>query len=601
MARIQDLVRELRRRRVFRAAGLYIVGAWVALQVASLVFPAINVHESAIGYVWLAAILLFPVALVFSWFFELSTGGIARTASPKSGDRIDLSLRGTDYLIIGALALVAVSITWQLTVQVRDIRDDPRVEFSARDIQPNSIAVLPLDNLSGDPEQQYFVMGMQDALISGLSRIRDLKVTSKTSTLRYAGVTEALPTIASQLRVAKLIEGSIFRVENRVRISVQLIDATEDRYIWSDTFEDEISDVLKLQSEVAAAIAEQVEVAVTSGESGRAEPGKVDPEAYEMFLKGQFHVERFTPQDMAAAKGYYEESLLLDPTSPLAHYGIAKLCVFQAQAGIIPPEVANDMCWPPIRKALELGEFYPEAHFLYAAYMIWQAFDWEEGGKGFVRAIELNPSYAEARIFYAHYLALMGRFDESIEQMRIALDLDPFNPFFQGLYGAQLMMLDEFQASVDVIEKAMRENPGFGFGYNVIWKAHDVLGNRDRAIESAANYLRLTQGIPAGAEALEEAYSSGDYDGALLAAASVLEKEAHRIHVPATSIGYLYESAGEVEKAIDWYEISFAQRDPDAPYMGVLVNNPAVQAHPRFIQLLREMKHDYWAGVYSAR
>ncbi|MCH7822298.1 MAG: hypothetical protein IIA07_09790 [Proteobacteria bacterium] len=600
MTRLQQLVTELRRRKIFRAAGIYIVAAWVAVQVASLVFPAVNVPDMALRYVWLAAILLFPLIIVFAWYYDLTLEGLTRTPPAHASDNIDLSLRRADYFILSALVVISVTITLQLTASIRDTGPVSTLEYSNDDIDPNSIAVLPLENLSGDPEQQYFVSGMQDALIAGLSRISALKVTSKTSTIRYRDTVESLPKIATQLGVAKLIEGSIFRVGDRVRITINLMDARTDEHIWSKIFENNVKDVMLLQSEVARAIAEQVEVTITPDEQDQLRSAKsVNPAAYEAFLKGQFHVERFTPQDAMLATQYYQKAVEIDPDYALAHWGLSKLCGFQAQAGLITPNQARAQCLPPIIKALELDDSLPQAYLGYASHMTWQQFKWKEGGIAFRRSIELSPSYAEARMFYAHYLTLMGRGKEGTEQMRLARELDPLNPFVQALYGAQLFMIDDLHGAVRVIEDVHASTPGFGFGYLVIWQAYHVLGDKDKAIVAAAKHFRVTRGDPTGALALEKAYVDGDYSGAMLHAAEVLVEYSKSTHVAPMNIGTLYEQAGAVKKAINWYEIAFRKGDPTAPYMGVLVKSLSVRSDPRFIRLLRDMKLDYWADKYS--
>jgi TolB-like protein/Tfp pilus assembly protein PilF len=584
---------------VFRAAGIYVVAAWIAVQVVSLILPAIDVPDAAIRHVWLIALFLFPLAVIFSWFYEYTSTGLERTPPADATTEFDLSLRRLDYFIVGALAVIGAAIAWQLSTNIRGVSLSPRVEFAALEVDPYSIAVLPLANLSGETEELFFVSGMQDALISGLSRIRALKVISKASTLRFSGAAESLPDIASQLGVARLVEGSVSRVGEQVRISVQLIDAVEDRHIWSDTFEDDITNVLKLQNEAAQAIAAQVEVVVSDSVNASFKfVQTVNPAAYEAYLKGQFHVERFTPQDMMAADQYYQQSVELDPGYALAYYGLSKLCGFQAQAGIISPDEARERCHPPIVRALEIDPNLPEAHMGYAAHMTWQRFDWEEGAKGFERAIELNPSYAEARMFYSHYLALIGNEEESVEQMRLALELDPFNPLVRGLYGVQLMMIGDFQGCVDVIEEVMATTPGFGFGYGVMWHSYHALGLNDEAIKAAANNFRITAGDETGALALEEAYVDGDYEAAMLHAADVLAEYSKISHVAPINVAGLYEHGGDIEKAMDWFEKAVRNHDPDAPYLGVLTAIPATQSHPRFIALLREMKLDYWADLY---
>ncbi len=600
MTRFQQLVTELRRRRIFWSAGIFIVAGWVAVQVASLVFPAVDVPDVALRYVWLAVILLFPLVIVFAWFYDLSLTGLVRTPPAHVSEEFDLSLRRADYLILSALVVVGIAITWQLTESIRDTEPGTTFEYRVKDIHPNSIAVLPLENLSGDPEQQYFVSGMQDALIAGLSRISALKVTSKTSTTRYRDTIEALPSIAAQLGVARLIEGSIYRVNDRVRITVQLVDARADEHIWSETFENDVKDVMLLQSEVAQAIARQVEVTLSPGEQAQLKSaGSVNPAAYEAFLKGQFHVERFTPQDMTLAAQYYQQAVEIEPDYALGHWGLSKLCGFQAQVGLITPEEARERCLPPIEKALALDDSLPEAHMGYASQMTWQQFNWDAADVAFRRAIELNPSYAEAHMFYSQYLTLMGRAEEGTEQMRLALELDPLNPFVHGLHGAQLLMIDDPRGAIKVIEDVMASTPGFGFGYIITWVAYHLLGEKDKAIAAAANDFRITRGDETGALALEEAYINGDYTGALLHAAEVLADQSKTVHFAPMNIGMLYEQAGQVEKAIDWFEIAYREHDPDAPFMAVMTKSPAVHTNPRFIALLRDMKLDYWADKYS--
>ena len=596
-----SFLQELRRRKVFRVAALYIVGAWVVLQVADLAFESWDIASSALRYVWLGAILGFPIALIFGWRYDITTHGIVRTPPRDTYDDIDLSLNRSDYLILALLVAVAIGLVYPLTIQIRDSQSLQQVEIAQRDIEPNSIAVLPFDNLSGDPEQAYFVAGMQDALIAGLSRISALRVTSKTSTVRFKDTVESLPRIAAQLGVAKLIEGSIYRVGDRVRISVQLVDAGLDEHIWSETFEQEVRDVMLLQSEVAQAIAQQVEVAIRPEEQNQFESAEsIDPAAFEAYLKGQFYVERFTPQDLKLAAQYYQQAVDIDPDHALAYTGLAKLCAFQAQGGMIKPQEARERCLPLIEKALELDDSLPEAHYNYATHMVWLRYNWEEGDAAFQRAIDLNPSYAEAHLLYSHLLTLTGRIEEGTEQMRLALELDPLNPFVRGLHGVQLFMADDLQGAIRVTEEVLASTPGFGFGHWTLVGAYDYLGEKDKAIAAAADVIRVFKG-PEGALAFETVYVESGYVAAWLSRAPALE-EAYRTDGLFTSpwlIGLYYEFADEAEKAIDWYETGFQITGPNMPYIGALTKTPAIQSNPRFIKLLRDMKLDYWANKHS--
>jgi tetratricopeptide (TPR) repeat protein len=384
-----------------------------------------------------------------------------------------------------------------------------------------------------------------------------------------------------------------------VRISVQLVDAQQDEHIWSETFEREVKDVMVLQNEVAQAIAEQVEVTILPLEQVQLNSTEsINPAAYEAYLKGQFHAERFTPQDIKLAAKYFQQAMELDPDHALAYVGLATLCGFQAQAHLITPQEARERCLPPIVKALELDDSLPEAHFQYAAHMIWLRYNWEEGDAAFQRAIDLNPSYAYARQFYSHYLTLTGRIEEGTEQMQLALKLDPLNPFVRGMHGVQLLMAGDLPGAIRVTEEVMASTPGFGFGYSTLIRAYHYLGEKDKAIAALANEFRVIN-MPEFALALETAYTKGDYSGAFLRVAQMLEERSKTVYVGPMWIGNMYELAGEVEKAIDWYELCFQITGPNVPYLGARIKTPAVHSNPRFIKLLRDMKLDYWVDKYS--
>ena len=594
-----SFLQELRRRKVFRLAALYIVGAWVVLQVADLAFESWDITSSALRYVWMGAILGFPIALVFAWRYDITSHGVVRTPSIDTTAEMDLSLRRSDYVILALLLAVAIGVIYQVTIEISHSQPFEAEEIVHQDIESNTIAVLPLENLSGDPEQAYFVSGMQDALISGLSRISALKVTSKTSTLRYRDTTESLPRIAMQLGVAKLIEGSVFRVDDRVRITVKLMNAILDEHIWSESFERDVRDVMVLQSEVAQAIAQQVEVAIRPEEQSQLESAQsINPASYEAYLKGQFHMQRFTPKDIQLAAQYLQQSVDLDPDNAMAHAGLATLCAFQAQMGLIRPQFAREQCLPLIVKALNVGDNLPDAHLAYAVHMAWLLYNWEEGEAAFKRAIELNPSHAAAHMFYSHLLTLTGRIEEGMEQMRLAVELDPLNPFVRGLQGVQLFMADDLQGAIRVTEEVLASTPGFGFGYSTLIRSYHFLGEKDKAIAAAAEEHRIFN-EPEAATALESTFAESGYVAAWLRNAQGLEESYRSDGLLALYVGSSYEFAGEAEKAIDWFEIGYQITGPNVPYLGARTKTPAIQSNPRFIKLLRDMKLDYWADKYS--
>ncbi len=586
-----QLIIELRRRRVFRSAAVYVVAAWVAVQVADQLFPAIGVPEEAIRYVWLIVASLFPLAVVISWRYDVSLDGVTRTPPANPGDDFDASLRRTDALLLAALAAVAVSVLLQFGSRI-----EPGQLRLSDSISPFSIAVLPFDDLSGNPDEQYFVSGMQSSLIDGLSRVRNLRVTSKVSTLPYRQAGGSLLDIASKLGVARIVEGTVLRDGNSVSIALRMHDVEQGQQVWSDRFEDELENIMLLQARVAQEIANQVRVQLGQEEREQfAAARPVNPDAYLAFLKGVFYVERFNPEDMRIAATHFQRAVEIDPDYALGHWGLSKLCGFQAQAGVLTPEEARAKCLPPTYRALELDPFLPEAYMGLAANTTWQQFDWEAARPHWERSIELNPSYAEAHMFYSHYLGIIGEVEKSTKHMELAAELDPLNPFLMGLYSVQLLMRDEYDRAIEVAENALSMAPGYGFGYISLVLAHDTLGNEDEAIAANAELLRVA-GTPGAADFLEAAYERDSYEAVNLQLADMLVQLSKSRHIPAMTIAAQYEQGGDYESAIDWYETAYEQHDPSAPYVSVLIKGPGVRNHPRYRVLLEKMGLDYWAA-----
>ena len=517
------------------------------------------------------------------------------------------------YVVIVSIVLITASLIWwntsySPTIETSDILSLPNQasnnETLVEKYMPEaSIAVLPFVNMSSDPEQEYFSDGISEELMNLLAKIPNLQVAARTSSFAFKGMNQNIQNIAKQLGVKTILVGSIRRAGTKVRITAQLIKADDGFHLWSDTYDRELDDIFEIQDEISTAIVsslkETLGIVLVKKSISINDINPINPIAYESILKGQFHIERFTPSDMKLAIQYYEQALQLEPDYALAYVGLSKLCSFRAQAGIIKPKQAREQCLPLIQKALALDDSLPEAHLGYATHMTWQRFNWQVGEAAFQRAIELNPSYAEARMFYSHFLTLMGREEEGTKQMRLALKLDPLNPFVQALYGAQLVMIDDFQGAIRVIEDVFTSTPGFGFGYFMIFQAYHALGEKDKAIAAAVNYFRITKGNPITAMALEKASVDKNYSSALQLMAEVIAEHSKTVHVQPTTIGVLYDHAGNIEKAIDWYEIAYQEYDPRAPYLGVITESESLQSNPRFIKLLKNMKLDYWVNKFS--
>ena len=586
------MIRELRRRRVLRLAGIYIVAAWVAVQVADQLFPAIGVPEEAILYVWLIVVFLFPLAIVFSWRYDISADGITRTQPARPGNDFDPSLRKKDVVLLGALSIVALSVLLQL---------GSRIEMAPlgldKSINPFSIAVLPFDDLSGNPDEQFFVSGMQSSLIDGLSRVRNLRVTSKVSTLPYRQAGGSLLEIAMQLGVARIVEGTVLRNGNRVSIALRMHDVEKDEQVWTERFEDVLDNIMVLQARAAQEIANQVLSKLGPEDHEQFAAAKqVNTEAYLAVLRGIFHLERFNPEDMRIAAMHFQRAVEIDPEYALGHYGLGKLCLFQAQANIISPQKAREQCFPPMLRALELDPLLPQAHLGLASLSTWQMFDWDAARPHWERALDLSPSLADAHMFYSHFLGITGDLEKSTEHIERAVELDPHNPFVIGLYSIQLLMRDEYEKAIEAAEKALGMAPGYAFSYFTLVSAHDALGHESDAILALANMMRHILGMPDAADFVEAAYQSDGFESASLQLAEYLKVDWETRHVSPGTISLAYEWGGDYESAIDWMEIFVDTYDPGAPYIGATVKRTAIREHPRYKALVKRMGLDYWAN-----
>ena len=430
----------------------------------------------------------------------------------------------------------------------------------------NEIAVLPLENFSGDSGQQFFVDGMHEALIAELSKIGAMKVISRTSTRAYSGSTKSLREIAAELGVTKIVEGSVTRVEDEVRITIQLIDARTDTNLWAESFDRNMPDILRLQQEAARAIAAKINVVLTPVEESRlAGAPRVRPAAYDAYLRGMFHWYKLTPEDLQAALQCFDTALATDPDYAPAHSGIAAVWAGIQQMGAERPAVAGPKMKSAVDKALELDPHLSQAHFTAAVYYTWSAWDWDKADTSFRRAIDLNPNFPDAYAYYSHYLNIIGRFDEAENQIRRALDLDPFNPLVRGLYGADLFFWERYDDAMELFQSILNSAPDHWLALQIQRFIYHNAGLFDDALRTTRS-LYSTLGNPIVVEALDRGFAEGGYRVAMARAAEALARQAETTFVLPTQIAILFGMADEVDRAVTWIEKAYEVGDPELPY-----------------------------------
>jgi serine/threonine-protein kinase len=489
----------------------------------------------------------------------------------------------TSAAVVGGLALAVVTSWWALQ------RRAPVVDAPAGEVAPaeiRSLAVLPLDNLSGDPDQEYFSDGMTQALITDLSKIGALKVISRSSVMPYKGTEKSLPEIAAELNVDAVVEGSVQREGDRVRVTAQLIEAATDRHLWAERYEREVTSVFALQSDVAQAIAREVRVSLTPQEEVRlASTREVNPETYEAYLRGMFYLNQRTPEGLHKGLAILHEAIEKDPADPMAYAGLALGYVAVGHRAA-PPKEAFPRAKAAALRALELEADLAEAELALAAVMLYHEWDWQGAEKAFLRAIELNPSLAMAHYHYAWYLELVGRGDQALEEGRRAQELDPLTLPFTAWLGGQYWRAGRYDEALAEAKKSLDLDPDFSVGWYVAGLAYEAKGMNEEAIEAQE---KAAAADPTKRWALGEAYAHAGRMDEAWRIANELEAEA----TPRQSLGLirLYKALGDKDAAFRWVEAAYEYRLPFFPWL-VSRSNPRrgeFEEDPRMQELARRI------------
>jgi len=566
---------ELRRRRVLGMTAIYIVAAWVMVQVASEAFPALNIPEEAIRHVWLAVLIGFPFAVLFSWRYDITTSGIRRTPTAREEAADDGSLTRVDYGLLSVLGLVTLAILIGVGQRLIEVQTEAARAPTTREINPNSIAVLPLENLSPNPGDAYFAAGVHDALITSLSKITSLMVTSRTSTQRV-NAELSVPEIGRQLGVAKLLEGSVLMEGDRVRIIVQLIDAASDLHLWADTYERDVADIISLQNEVARTIAEVIEVRLTPREEVTlTETNPVRPDTYRAYLKGMYQFFQDTLEGDQRGVETLEEVVRKDPTSALAHAGLA---YGYANIGHQPPFPSESYLKAKAAadRALQLDPELAEAHLAVGVYRLLYEWNFEGAKQALKRAIELNPSLALAHYDLGWLYELLGPEweEESLAEGERARALNPLNPFFVGALAWQYADACRYEESFRLAREAIRLNPERPQGWIAQGLAYAELGQFDEAIQ-AHRHLEGT----IWSWWIGMTYAAAGLEDEAREVASALEK------LPGTELplAWIYMNLGDNETALHWTGKAEAARTPWYPWLlGMFHGSELLANDPRF-------------------
>jgi len=584
---------ELKRRNVYKVAVAYAVVAWLLIQAASIFFPAFDAPPWVMKIFIIVIIFGFPMALIFSWAFEITPEGIKLESEIAPNKSI---ARRTGRKIVAmtmALAVVAAGLfVYQLVRSKNTVM--PRQDASAARTEPatvsnKSVAVLPFDNLSRDPDNAYFCEGVQDEILTRLAKVADLKVISRTSTQHFKSTPDNLPAIAKQLGVAHILEGSVQKASDQVRVNVQLINAMTDAHLWADTYDRKLTDIFAVESEIAKTIAETLQAKITGSEKNSiAKAPTANPEAYELYLKGRFFWNKRTGGDLRKSIEYLKQAIAKDPNYALAYaaladsYGLLRFYGGASPAESIVPATAA------AKKALELDDSLAEPHASLGL-IATEELEVHRGVSELERAVQLNPNYATAHHWLSLAFTALGQSDRSIKELKRAVELDPLSMVINADLSIGYIYARRYDEAEAQARKTLEIDPGSFLAHYYLGMALQLKGRLKEAIPEFQKAVDVNHD-PYSTSMLIQGYArNGQTDEArkLLAQLNEMAKSAE---VPEYAFALAYTSLGDKDRAIAALEHAFAGGNNS--YLFLLPGDPLLddlRGDPRFEALVQKI------------
>ena len=562
----------LRKRKLVEWALAYLAGAWLLMQLVEVLSDRWPVPMGVQRGIDLVLLVGFFVALTLAWYH---------------GEKGRQGVTGPELLILAVLLFVAGTLLSFLRSGDGSVVVDDRLTVDTRpapDVAPG-IAVLPFRNLSGDPEQEYFVAGMHEALITSLSQIRGLRVISRTSAMRYAETDRSMPEIAAELNVNSLIEGSVNTVGDTVRITVQLIDGQTDGHIWGAEYDRELRDVLVLLSQVAETVAGQIEVSLAPDVAALLRSAKsVNPALHDLYMRGRYAYGSLTRQGLAQAVDQFEKAIQIDPEYAPAWAGLSGAHVLAGYLGYVPRSESMAAAEGAAVRALTLDPELSIAHTALAWVRLYE-FEWESARVIFERALRINPNDVDALHGLGDYLTITGDADAGLEYVRRARSNDPFSPIWGHSVVAHLHMMRRFDEVIVEAQEVLDLYPR-----PAVWRIRGFacweLGRYEEAI---TNFRAAMSHRPELLNALETGYAQDGPGGAVRAIAKVSASAARESGTAAMFVALWFARAGDAEETMQWLEQAYELRSPDLVYVGVRPELEFLHSDPRYQDLLARM------------
>src|SRR5438874_793553 len=548
---------ELKRRNVYKVAVAYAVVGWLIAQIATQIFPFLEIPNWVVRLVILFIAIGFPIALIIAWAFEATPEGVKRT---DVADAMPVVAAGHKKHAWIYVAVIAAILSMGLFFLGR-FSAGSKSSASSNDVSNKSIAVLPFENLSSDKENAYFAEGIQDEILTRLAKIEALKVISRTSTQHFKSMPDNLPQIAKQLGVANILEGSVQKSNDQVRVTVQLINATTDTHLWAEIYDRKLTDIFAVESDIAKTIADTLQAKLTGSEKiSIAKTPTVNPEAYELYLKGRFFWNKRTAADLRKAIDYFNQATSKDPDYALAYAGLADSYVILSVFGAASPQDSIPQARAAAKKALELDDTLAEAHASSGRIAGPYDFEFDRSIAEFERAIQLNPNYAMAHHWLSWGpLTALARFDRAIAEGKRAVELDPLSLINNADLGGNVYFNSRrYDEAITQLRKTIEIDPRFYIAHYYLGQACQLKGQLTEAIPEYQKAVELNDD-PEALAYLGQAYArAGQRDEAQKILARLTE-EAKSRYVSGYSMALMFIGLGDKERAIDELERAYRE------------------------------------------
>jgi TolB-like protein/Tfp pilus assembly protein PilF len=573
---------ELKRRNVYKVAVAYAVVGWLIAQIATQIFPFLEIPNWVVRLVIVLIAIGFPIALVIAWAFEATPAGIKRTedadAMPAAGQKKHAWIF---VVFVGAALSISLFFIGRYI---------GRNNAGAPELPAKSIAVLPFDNLSRDPDNAYFAEGVQDEILTRLAKVADLKVISRTSTQRFKSAPDNLPQIAKQLGVMHILEGSVQKANDQVRVNVQLINAMSDAHLWADTYDRKLTDIFAVESDIAKTIADTLQAKITGSEKQMmaAQPTS-NTEAYELYHKGRSLWEKRSGDNIPKAIAFYKQAIERDPNYALAYAGLASAYIilpFWAGADRLD---AYSKAEDAALKALHLDSNLAEGHLALGKVYFWKI-DLAASLREYQRATELKPNDAGAHHWLGNdALAALGRFEEAIAEVKHAVELDPLSPVINTDLGTTFYYAHRYDESARQLRKTLEIDPTFFYAYFNLGIALQAKGDLSGAISEYEKAKQLSDNTFVSTLCAQAKAHAGDKDAALRML-SDLDKISQNREVLGYYRALLYLSLNNRGEALHWLEQGLKERDgADISWINVDPLLDSLHGDPRFEALVQKV------------